>query len=179
VLGLAAAAKFSPAGLLALLAAPRQRGWKGAAVCVVAFAAVVVAAVWFWLPPGGLHYFWQRTIGFQMTRLDVFSPWGLHPSLHPFQVALEVLAVTLAAAVAFFPRERSLARVCALAGAVTIAIQLPATHWYYYYVMWFLPFALVALLAGDRTEPQPAADRFGSDRWIAEFDLPEPVLAEV
>ena len=32
LLGLATAAKFSPAGLLPLLAAPRQRGWKGAAI---------------------------------------------------------------------------------------------------------------------------------------------------
>jgi hypothetical protein len=179
VLGLAAAAKFSPAGLVPLLAAPRQRGWKGAAVCVVAFTVVLVAAVWWWLPPGGLHYFWQRTIGFQMTRPDVFSPWGLHPSLHPLQITLEVLAVTLAAAVVFFPRERSLARVCALAGAVTIAIQLPATHWYYYYVMWFLPFTLVALLAGQESKPKPEVDRLAPDRWIAEFELPEPVLAEV
>jgi hypothetical protein len=42
---------------------------------------------------------------------------------------------------------------------VTIAVQLPAMHWFYYYVMWFLPFALVALLAsprapGESEEPQ-------------------------
>jgi hypothetical protein len=147
LLGLAAAAKFSPAGLLPLLAAPRQRGWRGAAICVVAFTGVVGLAIFAWLPPQGLGYFWQRTIGFQLHRLDVFSPWALHPGLHPVQVALEAGAVLLVAAVAFFPRERSLVRTCALAGAVTIAIQLPATHWFYYYIMWFLPFALVALLA--------------------------------
>jgi hypothetical protein len=179
MVGLAAAAKFSPAGLVPLLAAPRQRGPKGAAVCVAAFTAVTAAAVWLWLPPGGLHYFWQRTIGFQMTRLDVFSPWGLHPSLHPLQIALEVLAVTLAAAVAFLPRERSLTRVCALAGAVTIAIQLPATHWYYYYVMWFLPFALVALLVGRQPEPVSAGDLHEPDQWITERDHSEPVLVGV
>jgi hypothetical protein len=179
VLGLACAAKFSPAGLLPLLAAPRQRGLKGAVVCVGAFVAVVAAAILTWLPRGGLHYVWQRTIGFQMTRPDVFSPWGLHPSLHLVQTALEVLAVVIAAAVAFYPRERSLMRVCALAGAVTIAIQLPATHWYYYYVMWFLPFALVALLVGHRPEPRPVADRADSEPWTAEVDRPERVLVAV
>ncbi len=158
LLGLATAAKFSPAALLPLLAAPRQRGLKGALVCVGAFAVIVATAIYSWLPPQGLGYFWQRTLGFQLTRTDVFSPWALHPGLHPIQTMLEVLAVLLAGAVAFVPRDRSLARVCALAGAVTIAIQLPATHWYYYYIMWFLPFALVGLLVGSRPRAQPAPE---------------------
>ena len=178
VVGLAAAAKFSPAGLLPLLAAPRQRGPKGALVCVGAFVAVVVTAVLSWLPPGGLHYFWQRTIGYQIHRVDVFSPWALHPGLHPVQTALEALALLLAAAVAFFPKERSLRRTCALAGAVTIAIQLPATHWFYYYIMWFLPFALVALLLGGRRR-QPVTEPTVPEEWVLERDAGEPVLAEV
>ncbi len=158
LLGLAAAAKFSPAGLLPLLAAPRKRGWKGAAVCAGAFTGVLALAVYAWLPPKGLGYFWHRTISFQINRVDVFSPWALHSSLHPVQVALEVLAVLLAGIVAFVPRERSLARVCALAGAVTIAIQLPATHWYYWYILWFLPFAIVAFLAPPEAAPTGATD---------------------
>jgi hypothetical protein len=101
----------------------------------------------------------------------------LHPGLHPIQVALEVAAVLLAAAVAFVPRQRSLVRTCALAGAVTIAVQLPATHWFYYYIMWFLPFLLVALLLPD-TEPAAA---IVDEREPSEFTLedrrpePEPV----
>jgi hypothetical protein len=122
---------------------------------VISFVAVVALAVFAWLPPQGLTYFWQRTIGFQMTRIDVFSPWALHPGLHPIQLGLEVGALLLVAAVAFIPRDRSLVRTCALAGAVTIAIQLPAQHWFYYYIMWFLPFALVALLV-PAAEPAPA-----------------------
>lgn len=66
--------------------------------------------------------------------------------MHPVQLAFEVLGVVVAGLVAFVPRDRSLARVCALAGAVTIAVQLPADHWFYYYIMWFLPFAVVAFL---------------------------------
>jgi hypothetical protein len=178
VVGLAAAAKFSPAGLLPLLAAPRQRGAKGALVCVGAFVAVVVTAILSWLPPGGLHYFWQRTIGYQIHRVDVFSPWALHPGLHPAQTALEALALLLAAAVAFFPKERSLRRTCALAGAVMIAVQLPATHWFYYYIMWFLPFALVALLVGA-PKLQPVAEPTVPDEWVVERGAGEPVLAEV
>jgi uncharacterized membrane protein len=168
-LGLATAAKFSPAGLLPLLAAPRQRGLKGALVCVGAFAVVVVTAIFSWLPARGLGYFWQRTVGFQMTRPDPFSPWGLHPVLHPVQIGLAVLAVVLAAAVAFVPRERSLARVCALAGAVTVAVQLPVYHWFYYYIIWLLPFALVAFLV-----PPTVPAETGEDGFDRELELLAP-----
>jgi hypothetical protein len=29
---------------------------------------------------------------------------------------------------------------------VVIATQLTATHWFYFYIVWFAPFALVALM---------------------------------
>lgn len=177
MLGLAAAAKFSPAGLLPLLAAPRQRGVKGALVCVGAFIGVLASAIVVWLPPRGLGYFWQRTIGFQLTRADVFSPWALHPALHPIQVVLEIFALLLAAAVAFVPRERPLTRVCALAGAVTIAIQLPAAHWYYYYIMWFVPFALVGLLVRPAAVCDAAVVDADPPRRLPQPDHPEPALA--
>jgi hypothetical protein len=178
ILGLAAAAKFSPAGLLPLLAAPRQRGWKGALSCVLVFVVVVALAISAWLPPQGLGYFWQRTIHFQLVRPDVFSPWALHASLHPLQSALEVLAVLLAGAVAFVPRERSLTQLCALAGAVAIAIQLPATHWYYYYIMWFVPFALVAFVARPAMSPETATEPARRE-WTIEPAKPAPAMAGV
>jgi hypothetical protein len=34
-----------------------------------------------------------------------------------------------------------------------MAVQLPATHWFYYYVAWFMPFVLVALL-GRQSVPE-------------------------
>lgn len=176
LLGLATAAKVSPAGLLPLIAAPRQRGLRGAAICVATFAAIVVTAVFTWLPPGGLAYFWQRTVAFQLHRFDVFSPWALHPSLHPLQTILEVLAVLLAALVAFFPRRRSLAQVCALAGAVTIAVQLPATHWFYYYIMWFMPFAIAGILGRPSVASEPLEENALADRLAFEHRPAELVL---
>jgi Glycosyltransferase family 87 len=176
LLGLAAAAKFSPAGLLPLLAAPRQRGRRGALVCTAAFTGVVALAVLAWLPPGGLSFFWQRTIGFQLTRLDVFSPWALYHSLQPVQIVLEVGAVALAAAVAFLPRQRGLVRVCALAGAVTVAIQLPAAHWFYYYILWLLPFALVAMLVPEQMKSKASASDEPADEVLRIEDRrPEPI----
>jgi hypothetical protein len=146
-------------------------------VCCGAFAAVVGLAIGSWLPPQGFGYFWQRTIQFQMTRIDVFSPWALHSSLHPVQTALEVLAVLFAAAVAFVPRRDStLATICALAGAVTIAIQLPATHWFYYYIIWFLPFALVAFLARTAPAPEPATEDMRRE-WVIQPADHNPAMA--
>jgi hypothetical protein len=176
LLGLAAAAKFSPAAMLPVLASPRQRGVKGTVLYAGSFAAVVGVAISSWLPPQGLGYFWQRTLGFQLHRIDVFSPWALHPGLHPAQTALEVVALLLVVALAFTPRRRSLPAVSALAGAVTIAIQLPATHWYYYYIMWFLPFALVAFVA----RPVPAAEAAAEAarrEWLIQPSEQKPAMA--
>jgi len=167
------------AELLPLIAAPRERGLKGAIVCSATFAAIVVGAIVIWLPPGGLSYFWQRTIGFQIHRFDVFSPWALHASLRPIQTALEVVAVLFVLALALFPRKRSLIQVCALAGAVTIAVQLPATHWFYYYIMWFLPFAVVGFLMAPVMARQPAAEPVEVDRLGEERAHGEPALAGV
>jgi hypothetical protein len=175
LLGLAAAAKFSPAALVPLLAAPRERGLKGSLVFVGAFATIVALAIFSWLPPGGLSYFWQRTIAFQLARVDVFSPWALHASLRPIQTVVEVIAVLFIAALAFVPRKRSLAAVCALAGAATIAIQLPATHWYYYYIMWFVPFALVAFVAPPALAAQPV-EEYATGDAVVQGRRGEPAL---
>ena len=39
------------------------------------------------------------------------------------------------------------------------ALQLTATHWFYLYIVWFVPFVLVALFAEHRVQPAaPACD---------------------
>jgi uncharacterized membrane protein len=158
LLGLAAAAKFAPAALLGLYAGQRDRGLKGAATCVAAFALVAAAAIGLYLPSGGLSELYNHTLGFQLSRKDVFSIWALYPGLNPVKIAVEAGALLLCAVVAFVPRRtRTIAEVCALGGAVTIAVQLPAVHWFYYFIVWFVPFVLVALLAGgDEAAPTDA-----------------------
>jgi hypothetical protein len=168
LVGLAAAAKFAPAALLPLFAAGggRQRQRKDVLKTVAAFTIVVGGSIALFLPPGGLREFYNETLGFQLTRTDVFSPWALHPGLAPLKDLIEAGALALAAAVAFIPRQRSLPQVAALAAAVTIAVQLPAVHWFYYYIAWFLPFVLVAVLSGIEApasgprsaEPTPEPD---------------------
>ncbi|HEY5318709.1 MAG TPA: glycosyltransferase 87 family protein, partial [Solirubrobacteraceae bacterium] len=163
LLGLAAAAKFAPAALLGLYAGQRDRGIKGAVVCLASFAVIVVTAIGLYLPSGGLSEFYNHTLGFQLHRSDVFSPWGLNPGLGVVKTVVEAGALGLCALVAFVPYRRSLAQVCALAAAITIAVQLPAVHWFYYFIVWFMPFVLVALLApgeedGGADEPPVAVE---------------------
>ena len=51
----------------------------------------------------------------------------------------------------------------ALSGALLIGIELTLTHWFYLYIPWFLPFALLAMVPEwppparqPRAEPEPA-----------------------
>ena len=64
----------------------------------------------------------------------------------------------LAVGVAFVPRTKDALQVAALAAAVTIAVQLTASHWFYFYVVWFLPFVLVAVFASqERIRPDASS----------------------
>ena len=96
-----------------------------------------------------MREFYDRTLGYQASRGSPFSVWGLAPSLDFLQPVARALAVALAFAVAFYPRFKTPVQIAALACAVTIAVQLTANHWFYFYVVWFLPFALVASFASQ------------------------------
>ena len=102
------------------------------------------------MPDGGLREMYDRTLGYQAARSSPFSIWGQAPSLDFTQPFVRVLAAVLAIAVAFVPRRKTPVQIAALAAAVTIAVQLTAAHWFYFYVVWFLPFALVAAFAAQR-----------------------------
>src|SRR5205814_8785519 len=73
------------------------------------------------------------------------------------RAAVAAGAVSFALAVAVIPRRRGVYAVAALAGAVLSALQLGATYWFYIYVVWFLPLALVALIGRDAEPTRPAA----------------------
>ena len=102
------------------------------------------------LPDGGLREFYDRTLGYQAGRSSPFSVWGQAPSLDFAQPAVRAFAAALAVAVAFVPRTKTPLQVAALAAAVTIAVQLTASHWFYFYVVWFLPFVLVAAFTAQQ-----------------------------
>lgn len=123
---------------------------------IVAFAVATAAAFSILLFEPSLgdatRTFWHRTIRFQATRGSPFSLWdwgqyharGL-PDLHVVQAVLEVAVVIFAVVAAVFPRrERTPLELAALTAALLLATQLVLTHWFYLYLPWMLPFALLA-----------------------------------
>jgi Glycosyltransferase family 87 len=142
---LAAAAKFGSAALAPLFAtAEGERRWRRAAAFALGFAIVAAVVIVPFLPDGGVREFYDRTLGYQATRGSPFSVWGLAPSLDFAQPIARVAVAAIALGVGLYPRFKTPIQIAALACAVTIAVQLTATHWFYFYVVWFLPFALVA-----------------------------------
>jgi hypothetical protein len=158
-IGLGAAAKFAPLALAPLFAtAGRERRWRSAALFAAEAALLIVVTVAPFVPDGGLRELYDRTLGYQAGRPSPFSIWGQHPGLDWLQAVVKAGAAVLACAVAFVPRRRSERQVAALAAAILIALQLAAPHWFYLYVVWFLPAFLVAALAAYREAPEAPAE---------------------
>jgi hypothetical protein len=68
-----------------------------------------------------------------------------------------MVVVALAAlAVLRWPRRLDLLTMAALSGALMIGIELTVTHWFYLYIPWFLPFALLALVPDWPPPSRPA-----------------------
>ena len=155
-IGLGAAAKFAPLVLAPLLAAAAlTRSRRAGAVCVVAVVVVAALAALPFLPDGGPRELYDRTLGYQAGRTSPFSLFGQHQSLGWVQTAVKLAALALAAIAAAVARGKDLVQVAALGAAVLVALQLATGHWFYLYVVWFAPLALVALLGGQRS-PQKA-----------------------
>ena len=138
--------------------AGRRHSTRDALLAAAVFALVLVASFAPFVPDAGLDQLYDRTLGFQAGRDSPFSVWGQEPSLEWLHTAVKVMAVGLALLVAFVPRRRDTAQVAALGAAVLIAVQLPANHWFYFYVSWFAPLAFVALFARHRAGDAPPAD---------------------
>jgi Glycosyltransferase family 87 len=150
-IGLGAAAKFAPLALAPLFARRRPLVF-GAALALT--LAISVAP---FVPDGGLRELYDRTLGYQAGRGSPFSVWGQVDSLDWLQTAVKVGAVGLALAVAFVPRRPDERQMAALGAAVLIALQLAVTHWFYLYVVWFVPFVLVAMFGAYRERAPEAA----------------------
>ena len=174
LLGLAAAAKFAPLAIAPLLATGTGQDRTGSWLRFgLAFAVVCVVATVPFIPDGGLRELYDTTIGYQLGRGSPFSLWALHPGLDWLQTLLKVGAVALAAALCFFPRERSPRQVVALAAAVMIAVQLPATHWFYFYLAWIAPLVLATSMSAYREPVLTASAAPAVDRWTRTAALPD------
>jgi hypothetical protein len=148
--GLGAASKFATAPLAPLFA--RRSPVVFVLTLVVVLALVVVPFV----PDGGLRELYDRTIGYQAGRPSPFSVWGQVESLGWLQDLAKAAAGGLALLAAFRPRRPSPRQTAALGAAILIAVELTATHWFYLYVVWFVPFVFVTLFAAHgRMRPEP------------------------
>jgi hypothetical protein len=154
-LALGAAAKFVLLALLPLFAGPRRRDLI---VCTLVFLGVVALTVLPFVPHGGLREIYDRTVGYQAGRPSPFSVWGQESSLAWLQTVVKAATAALALLVAFVPRRRDPVRIAAIGAAILIAVQLGMTHWFYLYVVWFVPFLLVALFASERSPERPAPE---------------------
>jgi glycosyl transferase family 87 len=156
---LAGLTKFGPLILAPLFAAGhgdrRTRPLVLFALGFLIAAAVVTIPL---LPDGGFRELYDRSLGYQASRGSPFSVWGQAPSLHALQTLTKVGAVALAATFFFVPRRRSTVQLAALGGALLIAVQVTANHWFYPYAVWFAPLVLIAVFA-QRRGPEPTARR--------------------
>jgi hypothetical protein len=151
LVALGAAAKFGSAALAPLFATGTgERRWRSAMIFSAAFLLVGALLVIPFLPHGDWREFYDRTLGYQASRSSPFSVWGLAPSVDFLRPVERAATILLALAVAWWPRHKSPAQVAALAAAVLIAVQLGATHWFYFYVVWFLPLVLASLFVSQR-----------------------------
>jgi hypothetical protein len=140
-IGLGAAAKFVTLALAPLFARRAPLVFAGALVLVLAWTVVP------FVPDGGVRELYDRTIGYQASRPSPFSLWGQVDSLGWLQSLAKAGAALLALAAAFVPRRPDLRQTAALGAAILIAVEITATHWFYLYVVWFVPFLFVALFA--------------------------------
>ena len=156
--GLAGMTKFAPFALAPLLLRGTEERLRRRHI--VGFGiAFVLACVLTMLPvllKHDLSAFWHDSITYQSDRTTPFSVWGLWGGLGWLQSLLQGAVIALAIGVAFLPSRRTVIDVAALGAAVLIALQITLNYWLYPYIVWFLPMALVALVA-SHPEYEPSA----------------------
>jgi hypothetical protein len=138
---LGVASKFVTAALPPLFAR------RSPVVFLVTLVLILTLAVVPFIPDGGLRELYDRTIGYQVSRPSPFSIWGQVESLGWLQNVAKAAAAALAVVAAFLPRRPDLRQTAALGTAILIAVELTMTHWFYLYVVWFVPFVFVTLFA--------------------------------
>ena len=175
--GLAGMTKFAPFALAPLLLRGTDERLRWRHILGFGFA-FVVACVSVMLPVLAKHdlsAFWHDSIVYQSDRTTPFSIWGLWGGLGWEQSLLQGAVVALALGVAFLPSRRTVVDVAALGAGILIALQLTLNYWLYPYIVWFLPMALVALVASHPAEDEPAPARVHGDEAAARDRPPVPI----
>ena len=150
LLGLATQTKFFPAMLGPLWASfPRAlRGWGRRLLFVAGFLLAVASTLpVIFLGDSTFAVFWEKTVKWQIGRESPFSIWGQHPDqLSRAQQIGEYLLVSAAIGTYFWPLKKTMVQVAAISAALLVGFQIVQTHWFYLYIPWFFPLALIAFL---------------------------------
>lgn len=163
---LAGLAKFAPLALAPLLAthglrelSPARRP-RALVLFLAGFLATAALVAIPALSHASVRTIFDETLAFQANRRSPFSVWGLYGGLGALQLSVQVVAVMLALGLAVVPRRPDLVGLAAACAAVIVGMQLGLTYWFYFYIPWFFPLAMLALL-GDfsvhRGGPQTTA----------------------
>ncbi|HLY48153.1 MAG TPA: glycosyltransferase 87 family protein [Solirubrobacteraceae bacterium] len=154
--------KAAPALLLPLLLV-RLRG-RGLVRALAALLAVSLALLGVLVGVGGLGAPARMlsAIAFQFERSSPHTLWAFVGAV-PFQPLAEAMTLALVAGAAVkLRRDPRLAadrnRVAALFGAALLGVQIAASYWNYMYLIWALPFLVLALFPPSVEWTPPAAE---------------------
>ena len=147
--------KFAPLALLPLFAGDGlwDRDLAGKvrlrklALFILGVLVVAGATALIFAPTTSPKDFWDHTLAYQFGRDAPFSVWGLYGGgWRTAQHFVQGATILLALAVFFVPRRGNTITLAALAAAIMAAVQLSATYWFYLYLAWLVPMALIAFL---------------------------------
>lgn len=157
---LAGMTKFAPFALAPLLLRGTEERLRRRHIIGfgIAFALACVLTMLPVLLKNDLSAFWHDSILYQSDRTTPFSVWGLWGGLGWLQSMLQGAVIALALGAAVLPARRSVVDVAALGAGILIALQLTLNYWLYPYIVWFLPLALLALVASHPSRDQLATD---------------------
>ncbi len=176
---LAGLTKFAPLALAPLLAtdALRQVSPRRRPLAYGLFiAGFLVAGSLAFIPVldhNSLHTLYERTVAYQGNRDAPFSVWGLY-SWRGVEHGVEIAIVAFAVILALVPRRMDMVGLSAACAAVIIAIQCGIEYWFYLYIPWFFPLAILALLGRFG---EPVSRRKGEASEPARSSLREAVLS--
>ena len=175
--GLSGMTKFSPFLLAPLLLRGteerlRRRHVIGFGIAFLVTCVVTMLPV---LLKNDLSAFWHDSIVYQSDRTTPFSIWGLWGGLGWLQSLCQGAVIALALGAAFLPSRRTVVDVAALGAGILIALQLTLNYWLYPYIVWFLPMALVALVASHPEREQQADTPAGAPA----ADEPQPIRIQI
>ena len=150
LLGFATQIKFFPAMLGPVWASfPRaMRGWRRRSYFIIGFLLALASTMLVIFMGGGTFgLFWQRTIMWQIGRDSPFSIWGQYPErLAGAQRIGQYLLLALSVGSYFWPLRKNMMQVAAISATLILGFQIVQTHWFYLYIPWFFPLALIALI---------------------------------